>query len=105
MTDVSSPSSIQSIVISLVPVSLGLFGFFIQRAFKRVDADRDKHDERIGRLEQNAVCKEDWLRETGIARKRQDQILEKLSELDGRNQAGVEIGAAMAAALNRSEKK
>ena len=97
--------TVTSIVQSMVMVALFLFSFFVQRTVRRLDTDLDKHDARLGRLEQNAVFKEDWLRETGISRKRQDQILEKLDQLEGRNQAGVEIGAAIAAALNRSEKQ
>lgn len=52
-------------------------------------------------IQQDAVMKADWLRESGIARKRDEQILEKLNRLEGQNQMGTQIGAAVAAALSR----
>jgi len=101
------------------PVVLGVIGFLIKRSL--ADMDRritavelaDKEDDQARgcyieqhriehrELETNVVSKEDWLRETGIARQRQEMILGELQVLRGKHDQSVEIAAAIAAALNR----
>lgn len=90
------------IVLQIVtPVVVAVIGWLIKRAIAQMDARQDSADRRIEKLEENAVSKEEWLRESGIQRIKLDELARNLAELKGQNQAGVEIGAAIAAALNR----
>jgi hypothetical protein len=84
---------------------LAVVGALIKRSVGDIDRRITHNEGRTDRLEENTVGKEEWLRESSISRQRQEKILDKLSSLEGKNQAGVEIGAAIAAALNRAEKE
>lgn len=80
---------------------VGGIGWLIKRTIADMDRRIAASEKRGEDLEENTVEKEEWLRESSISRQRQEKILEKLSLLEGKNQAGIEIGAAIAAALNR----
>lgn len=83
--------------------AVAAIGWLMKRSVSQIDRRMDDHEARVERLEQESVSKDDWLRESGISRQRQEKILEELAELKGQNRAGVEIGAAIAAALNRRD--
>lgn len=86
------------------PIVVGAFGYLAKRAMAEIDRRQTDAELRIQRLEQNTVTKEDWLRETALARNRQEKIIEDMAELKGQNRAGTEIGAAIAAALNQQRR-
>jgi len=83
------------------PVVVGGLGWLIKRAINDIDRRQQNTEHRVLQLERNTVGKEEWLRDSNISRMRQEKILEDLAELKGQNRAGVEIGSAVAAALNR----
>lgn len=101
------------------PVVLGAIGYLIKRSLADMDrritamevANKEDDQARACYVEQhriehrelegNVVGKEDWLRESGMARQRQEMILGELQILRGKQEMGVEIATAIAAALNR----
>lgn len=102
------------------PIVLGVIGYLIKRAMadmdrriaaveKRAEEDSqanacflNQHRIEHRQLEGDVVGKEDWLRESGLARQRQETIIADLNVLKGKQDMGIEIAAAIAAALNRS---
>jgi len=79
----------------LSPAILVLLALLARRTMQSIDDRMGRHEDRIERLEQDVVSKEDWLRESAISRKRQECVLQKLAELQGQTSVGLEIGAAI----------
>jgi len=77
------------------PIVVGTVGYLIKRAIGEMDRRQTRTEARVERLEENTVDKEDWLRESGFARQRQEKIIEQLAELKARSDYGAEIAAAM----------
>lgn len=97
---------IVQVVLSAV---IGGYAFLLRRVLhdhderhRQIDGQQIEQNERLKQLERDTVSKEDWLRESSITRKKLEQIDNKIERLAGQNQAAVEIGAAIAAAMNRS---
>ena len=59
----------------------------------------DRQDERIEVIEEDAVRKEDFLRESGIARQRLDRLSESLARVEGKLDNGIEATASLIGAL------
>jgi hypothetical protein len=105
------------------PIVCGFVGYLVKRAINDMDrrvaaVERQNQDDQQARqvyveqhrlehrqLEDDVVGKEDWLRESGLARQRQEKIIEDLNVIKGKQDAGIEIAAAVAAALNREGRK
>lgn len=105
----SSVTIILTVVQIVVSIAVSIYAFLLRRVIsdhderhRQIDVRQTEHEERIKYLERDTVSKEDWLRETSISRKKLEQIDGKIERLTGQNQAAVEIGAAIAAAMNRS---
>jgi len=79
----------------LSPAILVLLMLLARRTLQSIDERMNRHEDRIVRLEQDTVLKEDWLRESNIVRQRQECMLQKLAELQGQNSAALGIGAAI----------
>jgi len=80
------------IVMSLILVVVGVL---LRRTIGANDRRMDRHEDRITRIERDAVLKEDWLRESAIMRQRLEQLIERLASLNGHNTAALELAAAI----------
>jgi len=81
-------------------VSVGVV--LLRHSFKTINDRQRDHAIRLQKLEEDAVSKVDWVREASITRKKLEQINGNVERLNGQNRSAVEIGAAIAAAMNKS---
>jgi len=93
------------VVVNVVMVVVLMFlANYHRRTLASIDARADRHETRIESLEQNAVGKEDWLRDVALNRQRLEQILRRIDRMDGHNEAAVQIASAIAAVLSKEGK-
>jgi len=90
---------------AVLAVAVAIIGVLLRRAFADISDRAGRHENRIERLEQNTVQKEDWLREAAINRQRLEQILARLSHIEGSGEAATQIAAAVAAALTDRQRR
>jgi hypothetical protein len=98
-------ANILVVVQIVMTIITGAIAWLFKRAIGDIDRRQGDCERRIDRLEQSSVTKEEWIRESGITRRQLTEVTTTLAKMEGQNQLGIQIGAALQAAINAASKE
>ncbi len=102
--------SLTEVLLTTLTIILGWVGYLVRSLIvsnrdqiRAIQEHQSVIDEDLADIRDTKVDKEEYIRANAIARVEMSDLMGAIKELQGQNRMGIEIGAAVAAALNRKE--